>query len=147
MTNKLQYYIHSFFSKYLPIERNLSQNTIKSYRDTFYLLFTFFKEKINIEPAELSIDDMSSANILDYSNWLESDRNCSILTRNQRLSAIKTFLKYTQYKEPEIIKQTQEISQIKFKKFPQTNVDYLTTDQVTYLLSLPDTSTSKVVEI
>lgn len=35
--------VQSFFHDYLVIERGVSANTVRSYRDTFTLMFEFFE--------------------------------------------------------------------------------------------------------
>lgn len=39
--------------------------------------------------------------IIEFLDWLENERNCSISTRNQRLAAIHAFLHYVQSEHPE----------------------------------------------
>ena len=39
-----------FLSEYLPGQRNLSTNTIKSYTDMFKQLLLFFNEKLDTTP-------------------------------------------------------------------------------------------------
>ena len=38
-------HLTAFLSDYLPIQKNVSRNTIKSYRDTFKLLLLFRSEE------------------------------------------------------------------------------------------------------
>ena len=87
MNKNLGYYIRDFLNNYLQLVRNFSQNTIMSYRDTIKL-FLIFNRDIN----HLKIDNKD--NILNFLNWLENKRNCSINTRNQRLACLKSFCKF-----------------------------------------------------
>lgn len=41
-TPDFAYHMTKFFTEYLPIQRNLSPNSIATYRDTFRLLLLFY---------------------------------------------------------------------------------------------------------
>ena len=51
--NDFAYYLTNFFTSYLVNQKNLSNNTIKSYRDTFKILLQYFKEVKNIEVQDI----------------------------------------------------------------------------------------------
>ena len=53
MKNKIPdfaYHMTKFFTEYLPIQRNLSPNSIATYRDTFRLLLLFYDTEKHIKP-------------------------------------------------------------------------------------------------
>jgi integrase/recombinase XerD len=87
--------------------------------------------------------DLSSATVIDFLKWLETDRNCSISTRNQRLAAIHSFFRYVQAEEPEGIFHFQKVINIPTKKARQTTVEHLTPEAIKLLLEQPDKSTRK----
>ena len=64
--------------------------------------------------------------ISDFLEWLERDRKCSILTRNQRLAAIHAFFRYAQYEEPEGILHFQKVIALPVKKAPKSSAPHLT---------------------
>ena len=64
-----------FLSKYLPGQRNVSTNTIKSYRDTFKQLLIFCDLKLNIRPEHLTLDKIKVETVRDFLLWLEKTRN------------------------------------------------------------------------
>lgn len=88
----------SYLSSYLPLQRNVSQNTITSYCDTFRLLLTFLRDEKAMNIERLRIRDFSPGLIREYLSWLEHDRGCGIysLPRLSQLSAsnIQAFLSY-----------------------------------------------------
>jgi site-specific recombinase XerC len=49
-----------FFSERLIQQRHVSPHTIRSYRDTFRLLFQFAKVQLGKEPSHLSWDDLDA---------------------------------------------------------------------------------------
>ena len=89
-------YLTEFLSVYLPTQKNVSKNTICSYRDTFKLLISFCQEKNGIQVEQITLNIFSSKFITDFLECLETNRKCSIATRNQRLAAIHSFFRYVQ---------------------------------------------------
>jgi len=132
-----------FLSDYLPGQRNLSTNTIKSYRDTFKQLLVFCDTELMIKPECLTFDRIESKTIKDFLVWLEQTRRVGINTRNQRLAAIHSFYRYAQSEHPERLLECQKILGIPFKRREHKNIDYLTQENLKFLLEQMDTSTKK----
>jgi len=139
--NNLAKNLTLFLSEYLPGQRNVSTNTIKSYRDAFKLLLTFFNKELNIRPENLTFLNMNSESIKKFLIWLESTRKVSISTRNQRLAAIHSFYRYAQMENPELLLECQRVLNIPFKKKLIKNIDYLKQDALKLLFEQPDNST------
>ena len=85
-TSDFAYYMTSYLSAYLPGQRNVSTNTVKSYRDTFRLLLIYIRGEENILPERIQMKSITRNLICKFLDWLEKERNCSITTRNQRLA-------------------------------------------------------------
>lgn len=134
----LFYYISDFFTNYLEKEAGLSINTIRSYRDTFVLLINFMETKQCTSTKRLDIDNLSQECILSFLEWLETERNCGISTRNQRLAAIKAFCRYLIRKDPVYGSFCQAILNIRVKKAAQAQIAYLTTDAIALLVKQPN---------
>ena len=132
----------SYLSSYLPLQRNVSQNTITSYCDTFRLLLTFLRDEKAMNIERLRIRDFSPGLIREYLSWLEHDRGCGISTRNQRLAALRSFFKYVSVEAPENMLLCQKIVNIPYAKKEQAAVCYLTTEEMAKLLRQPDQSSS-----
>ena len=109
-------YLTKFLSDYLPSQKNVSRNTICSYRDTFKLLIKYYRDIKRIQIERITLKDLSSTEIIDFLKSLETDRGCSISTRNQRLAAIHSFFRYIQAEEPDSIFHFQKIINIPIKK-------------------------------
>lgn len=114
-----------FLSDYLPSQRNVSTNTINSYRDTFKQVLIYFNLELNIRPEHLTFEKIKVENIRDFLLWLEKTRKVGINTRNQRLAAIHSFYRYTQSENPENKFECQRILGIPFKKREKKTVEYL----------------------
>ncbi len=140
-TADFPYHLTKFFTEYLPVQRNLSPNTISSYRDTFRLLLMFYEEEKHIKPNRLSLDMIDRNNIEEFLLWIKEKRNCSPSTCNQRLGAIKSFFSYLQFALPDRALQCQKALIIRPMKQPEPGLKYLTIEGVKVLLKQPDIST------
>jgi site-specific recombinase XerD len=136
-------YLTEFLSVYLPSQKNVSKNTICSYRDTFKLLIKFCQEKQNISSEQITLDILSSKLIVSFLEWVEIERKCSISTRNQRLAAIHSFFRYTQAEEPAGIFNFQKITSIPIKKAKKTVIEHLSPEAMKLLLEQSDKNTPK----
>lgn len=132
-----------YLTDFLPGQRNVSPNTIKSYRDTFKQYLTFMQEEQRIRPERISFASMTVLSIKDFLQWLETSKNVRISTRNQRLAAIHSFFKYAQAENPEILFEGQKILGIPFKKKQAQTIPHLSMNQLAYLLEQPNTSTKR----
>ena len=137
-TNDFAFYLSLFFSKYLPGQKNLSTNTIASYRDTFKLFLVFCDKAKGLKPEEVALNSVTRQTITDFLEWIEKKRKCSIATRNQRLSAIHAFYRYVQKESPENLFEIHKILGIQLKKKPKPLVSYLTADELKILFEQPD---------
>jgi site-specific recombinase XerD len=134
-------YLTAFLSDYLPIQKNVSQNTIKSYRDTFKLLLQFCQEDgLSIE--KVTMQRISSEMIQRFLLWLEQERSCSISTRNLRLTAIHSFFRYAQSESPQALYHYQKVLAIPLKKRYQSVVEHLSPEGIRILLEQPDKTTA-----
>lgn len=136
-------YISMFLSKYLPNERGAKYNTISSYRDTFILLLLFIQEKKRMKIEKLILNDVTKELIVEFLDWLQTDRKCSNSTRNVRLAAIHSFYKFLQYENLDHLYEIQKILSIKFKKQEKKSMVYLSVDGIKLLLEQPDLSKAK----
>jgi len=142
-TNDFAWHLSSFLTKYLAGERNMSTNTIAAYRDAFRLFLLFCEEKKAIRPDKMTLAHLTKELVTRYLDWLEQERGCSIVTRNQRLSSIHGFLNYVQRQIPEHLFEIQRILGISSKKTKRTIVPYLTEDELKILFKQPDTRTKQ----
>lgn len=80
--------LSDYLSKYIPVTKGLSQNTIRSYVYTFQLLFVFLKETKALIPEKVNFNTFDQNTLESFLSWMEDVRGCSINTRNQRLSGL-----------------------------------------------------------
>jgi len=130
-------YMTSFFAQYLTDVKNMSNNTILSYRDTFRLLLLYCHDHENMMPEKMQLKVLDDKLLLRFLDWLQKERSCSIATRNIRLAAIHSFFRYVQVQEPQYMFTCQQVLQIPFKKHLTPIVRHLTPDQTRDLLAAP----------
>lgn len=123
-----------YFSNYLLVERGVSHNTIRSYSNTFSLLLAFMEEMKSIEADRLTLSHFNRTVILDFLDWLQTNKQNSNATRNSRLAAIHSFFRYLQYEDILRIATWQEILSIKAKRQERSSFSHLSIDGVKFLL-------------
>lgn len=130
-----------YLGQYLPAQRNLSRETIQSYRDTFKLLLRFCHTERGWPAEQVTLAHLDRPCLEAFLDWIEGTRHCSIATRNQRLAALHAFFRWVAYEEPNQIATTQRILGIPRKKSPKPLVPYLTRKTIQKLLAQPDQAT------
>ena len=128
--------ITNFLGDYLPFQRNFSKNTIYSYRDTIKLFLIYIKDELNYEIERFNMKNFNKELIIGFLKYIRKD--CSISTANQRLAAIKSFSKFCQIENPELLRQLQEIISIKPAKGSSKVVGYLEIDTMRELINCPN---------
>jgi len=66
-------YIRSFFEDHLACRRNVSRNTIHSYRDSLKLLLQFVAQQRRKSVARLLVTDITEAVVIDFLTELDDD--------------------------------------------------------------------------
>jgi len=118
--------LQAFFTDRLMRQRQVSPETIASYRDAFYLLFRFVRQHLNKAPSVLEMEDFEAPLIVAFLCWLEKERGNCARTRNARLAAIHSFFKYAALHDPVHIALIQRILAIPGKRYDRVPVEYLT---------------------
>lgn len=137
----LQVLVQDYFTQYLRDQKNVSPNTVSSYRDTFMIFFEFAKQKLKKGPTEISLDDFNAENILGFLSWIETERGNQIRTRNQRLAGIRGFLNYVSFKVPARVHQASRVRMVPRKRHDEPILGYLTVEEMNAILASPDQTT------
>ena len=135
MTNRFSKSVQDFLTTYIIGECNYSMNTKSSYSTTFHLLLEFMNEEKNIRPNKIEIETITKEVIVQFLDWLETNRFVSIQTRNQRLACIKSFYKYVQSNEPDLFDTCSLILSIKNKKVPNKIISYFSEDEIRIIIN------------
>jgi site-specific recombinase XerD len=130
--------LQRYFCQYLIGQRNLSPQTISAYRDSFKLLIRFLEHQYRQKVDELSVTDLDASRILAFLDDLERRRGNSPRSRNARLAAIRSFIRYTASAEPLLLPVAQRLLAIPMKRFEHGDARYLRREQMQALLEAPD---------
>lgn len=133
--------LQAFFSDRLIRQRNVTPNTIQSYRDTLRLLLLFASERHGKAPEKLEFDNLDALLIGAFLDHLEHDRKNGVRTRNARLAAIRSLFRYAALRHPEHAATIERVLAIPPKRFERRLVTYLTEEEIEALLVAPDRTT------
>lgn len=133
----------NFFGKYLTLQRGLSNNSIASYSDAFILFFRYCHDVYGIHAERITFSRINKEIIIGYCMWLENERGCSIKTRNLRLTAIHSFLRYVQINQPEHAALCRDILNIPMKKCDTKPPVHLLDEEIKMLFAGPDIHTKE----
>jgi len=134
-------YLTDYLTQYLPVECGVSRNTIQTYSHTFIIFLRYMHQQESINPEKLYLKDITKQKVIDFLEWLEKDRKCSVATRNARLSTLHSFFRFIQYRDVAGLKQWQDILSIRSKKSASPEMAYFTVEGLKHLLKQPDIQT------
>jgi integrase/recombinase XerD len=134
-------HISAFLRERLPLQRGASVHTCDSYACSFLLLFEFASRRFGVTPSALSLEHIDAALVMDFLAHLEAGRGNSPSTRNVRLAAIKSFMRFVEYRVPSLLEQSRRILAIPTKKTDQPLIQHLSMAEMHAILEAPDTYT------
>ncbi len=131
-------HLQAYFTTYLTGEKSASGHTIDAYRDTFRLLLRHLNAEYGIAPDTVEFTDLVVANLTGFLSNLETKRHNSTRTRNARLAAIHSFLRYAALDHPDYADLIARGLAIQAKNTTTPVLTYLTVDEVDALLNAPN---------
>ena len=138
----LAHYVRSFFEDHLACRRNMSSNTIQSYRDGVKLFLQFAVSSLKKPATDLRVADVGESLVLAFLGDLERARRNSIQTRNHRLTALRSLFGYIAAREPLLLDLCRKIVTIPLKRGAALPpVRYLTKEETAAMLNMPDRNT------
>lgn len=120
-------HIRDFLEERVEREQNLSAHTRASYADTLRLLLSFISGRVGRSPSNLLLKDINADQVLQFLEHIERARKNGSLTRNARLSGIRAFMRYVEFREPAVLDQVRRVRAIPFKRGRSRLVSFLTT--------------------
>jgi hypothetical protein len=92
--------VQDFFLRRLITQRGASMRTVEAYRDAFELLLGYAQTQAGKKPHAMMLADLDAPLVLDFLDHLETERGNSVRTRNARLAAIHSFMRYAALRDP-----------------------------------------------
>lgn len=134
----LEYY----FGTYLPTAKGLSLSTITSYKAVFRILIEFMYSEKGISASQIRFNQLTASTIIEFLDWIETTRGCSITTRNHRLSVLTAFAEYAQNRDFEAASVFRSsMSKVPRKRGKHATRSFFTQNEVKILFKLPTDNT------
>ena len=134
-------HITAFLRERLPLQRGASVHTCESYAYTFQLLFEFASIRFKVTPSKLNLEQIDAPLVMDFLGHIESARGNSASTRNTRLAAIKSFMRFVEHRVPSVLEQSLRVLAIPSKKTDVPLINYLSISEIQAILNVPDIRT------
>lgn len=141
VSKNFSYYLSHFFKEYLVVERNCSEHTIRSYKNSFKQFVDYLVTVKNFKLQNINFDTITREMVIEFLNYLEETCKVTIRTRNLRLTAIKSFYQYCSIEEIENFDNINKILSIKTKKEIKKVIEYLTEEELKTLFDSIDATT------
>lgn len=136
--------VHDYLKIYLPKQRNVSPNTILSYRKALEELLDYVKEREQIPLGSISFEQLTADTIFAFLEYLELEKGYSVSTRNARFAAIRAFMDYAADHDVALVANLNRLKKVPFKKPAiSATVDYMSMAAITAIIEQPDANTPK----
>lgn len=130
--------ITAFLRERLPVERRASEHTSDSYAYAFQLLFDFASKKLRRAPSNLELEHIDVPLVTAFLDHLEESRGNKPVTLNARLAAIRSFMRFVEYRVPSALDQVRRLRALPFKRVESRLVAHLTREEMQAILDAPD---------
>ncbi len=131
-------HLTAFLRERLPLQRGASAHTCDSYAYAFQLLLQFASTRLRVTPSALCLEQLDAPLVMDFLQHLETTRHNSPRTRNARLVAIKTFMRFLEHRVPALLEQSRRILAIPAKRTDTRLISYLSLEEMQAVLNAPD---------
>ena len=129
--------VQEFFTDYMVQQRALSPCTVASYRDTFVLLLRFAEKQLGKGPVSVQLSDINAKFLAAFLDHLEADRHNSARSRNIRLAAVRSFLKFAARRDLANLAVIEQALAVPMKRFDRKMVGFLPREQMLAVIDVP----------
>lgn len=133
--------LQTYFTVFARTQRDLSANTISSYRDTWRMLLKHLSATLGTPVDELDLHDLTAANVSAFLEHLQQERGNNAKTRNTRLTAIRSVLARALPDHPEHAATITQVLAIPPRRTTRPVIEFLTPAETQALLDVPDQQT------
>jgi site-specific recombinase XerD len=129
--------VQAYFAEYLTQQRALSPQTIAAYRDTFVLFLGFAESHLGKSPAAIALADITPELIMAFLDHLERQRHNSVRSRNARLAALRSFLKFAAHRDVSSLQVIERALGVPVKRFERPMFGYLSREEMLAVIGTP----------
>ena len=130
--------VQAYFAEHLTQHRALSPQTIAAYRDAFMLFLGFAEPRLGKMPTAMTLADITPDLIMAFLDHLERQRHNSVRSRNARLAALRSFLKFAAHRDVSSLQVIERALGVPVKRFERPMFGYLTRDEMLAVIGTPD---------
>ena len=130
--------VQAYFAEYLTQQRALSAQTIAAYRDGFVLFLNFTEARLGKSPAAIALADITPELIMAFLDHLERQRHNSVRSRNARLAALRSFLKFAAHRDVSSLQVIERALGVPVKRFERQMFGYLSREEMLAVIGSPD---------
>lgn len=131
-------YIRRFLLEHVVADRNLSRNTQRNYRDAIRVLLRFITDRHRIDPADLTVEQVTADVVREFLQYLEQNRRNTAATLNQRVTVIHSLFRFIGRHVPELVERASQLQAVPLRRVAHPTVPYLEKPEVDALLATPD---------
>jgi len=131
-------YIRRFLLEHVVTDRNLSRNTQRNYRDAIRVLLRFMTDRHRIDPADLTVEQVTPDVVREFLQYLEQQRKNTAATLNQRVSVIHSLFRFIGRHVPELVERASQLQAVPLRRVDHPTVPYLEKAEIDALLGTPD---------
>jgi site-specific recombinase XerD len=136
--NALAIELQTYFTAFAHAQRDLAANTISAYRDTWRMLIKYLAETTRTRAEHIDFTDVDAEHVSAFLDYLETERDNTVSTRNCRLCAIRAVLSHAVANHPEHAATITRVLAMPPKRHPQPMLEFLTTAEADALINAPD---------
>ena len=130
--------VQAYFAEYLTQQRALSPQTIAAYRDAFVLFLDFAQTRLSKSPTVMALADITPDLIMAFLDHLERQRHNSVRSRNARLAALRSFLKFAAHRDVSSLQVIERALGVPVKRFERPMFGYLSREEMLAVIGTPD---------
>jgi integrase/recombinase XerD len=134
-------HVSAFLRERLPLQRGASERTCETYALALRLFFEFTAQELKIRPSSLRLEHLDAPRVQAFLEHIEKERHNSPATRNVRLAAIRTFMRFIEHRDPAALEQVERIRAIPTKRVESRLVNHLNREEMQALLDAPSPHT------
>jgi site-specific recombinase XerD len=129
--------VQAYFAEYLIQQRALSPQTVAAYRDAMVLFLQFAQSRLGKAPVAMTLAEMTPKLITAFLNHLEQQRHNCVRSRNARLAALRSFLKFAAHRDVASLQVVERALGIPVKRFERPMFGYLSTAEIQAVIQAP----------
>jgi len=134
-------HITAFLQQRLAVDRRASPHTCDTYAYAFQLLFQFMSAVLRVAPADLALEHLDASLVVRFLDHLQQERHNTPRTRNARLAAIRSFMRFVEYRVPAALDQVRCVRAIPAQRTDTRIVRHLSAEEQRALLDAPEPTT------